>query len=77
MRGGEPGEWTLLALVEWNGTPLFEQVQLVTLDGFGESTIADTVPPGLAGTSIKLQAFATHPTRKGLATSDPVAVKFK
>jgi hypothetical protein len=76
-RGAEPYEWTLLALIDVNGTATFEQLNLVQLDGYGESTISDTVPSGLAGTTITLQAFATHPVRKGVAVSDAVVVQFQ
>jgi len=76
-RGGEPNEWTLLALVDYDGSPTFEQMSLVALDGFGEATNAGVVPPGLAGRTITLQAFATRAARHGLATSAPAVVRFQ
>jgi hypothetical protein len=76
-RGGEPNELMLLAMVDVDGSPTFAQLDVVTLDAFGEATIAGVVPPHLAGTTITLQAFATRRARHGLEASVEVVVGFK
>ena len=75
-RGGEPGELTLLAVVDISGTPTFVQVDLTTLDSFGEATLSDTAPSGLSGMTFTIEAYATRPGRGGLAVSSRVTVAF-
>ena len=76
-RGGEPGGLTLLAVTDIDGTPTFDELALTTLDSFGESTLSDIVPSGLAGMTFTLEAYATRPLRRGLEISSKLVLRFQ
>lgn len=77
VRGGDPLEACLIALVEANGVALFEPLQVTLLDGSGECSLVDVMPPGLAGNRFRVQALATRSGRGGLASSSVVEVVCK
>jgi len=69
-RGGASGGMVLLALTAVNGAPLFVPFFLGALDGYGDHTLAATLPQGLAGLKLSVTAFATRHSG-GVADSSP------
>jgi len=72
-RGGASGGMVLLALTAVNGAPLFVPFLLGALDGYGDHTLAATVPQGLAGLELSVTAFATR-HGGGVADSSPATI---
>src|SRR5688572_18905026 len=54
---GAPAGLVLLAVVDFDGTPMFVPALLGTFDAFGGWTHSETIPPGLSGTVWTLQGF--------------------
>ena len=76
-RGGGPGQLTLVAVTDINGSPTFTVLAVNPLDANGEMQFADTVPPGLSGTTMSLLSLATRAGKHGLADSIVETITFK
>lgn len=61
IRNGPPAGLAGLYLVELNGVPLFAPIAFLHLDGFGESSLNGTVPPGLVDVDCRFRAYAIGP----------------
>lgn len=72
----EPNVLCALLLVAVNGTPTSVLVDLGTADPFGERTYVDTIPPGLAGTTASLLAFAQD-SSAGVVVSSIAELTFR
>ncbi len=64
-RGDVPaGNLMLIAVVDVSGTPTFQVIALDAADATQALAITDTVPPGLAGTTMTFQSFAIGRRRR-------------
>lgn len=57
-RGGRPNFPTALELVSYGGSPVGAFIEISALDGSGAHSISGVVPPGLAGLTLELRAWA-------------------
>jgi len=57
-RGGRAGATTALYLVDVDGAPAFDLLDVGRLGPYGERTLSGTVPPGLAGLKLGFRAYA-------------------
>ena len=70
---GPPGNPAGLVLTALNGAPRFDLVAVATFDASGSALLASgTVPPGLAGNSITLRAFAIDASGRIVDSIDEV-----
>lgn len=72
----EPSVLTLLALVDVGTAPAFTILDFGPADGLGERSLAASVPPGLAGLDVGLQAFAAD-SRLGTVASSVERLRFQ
>lgn len=62
----------MTALIDLNGTPLFAMLDLAFFDADGDYELADTIPPGLAGSVATFQCFAQKAPRGTRASAPEV-----
>lgn len=76
-RAGVSGSLALLTLEELDGAPLFQIVQLTTLDSNGEWILSAKVPSGLTGHVVGLRTYAQKdPTQGGVISTELAYVTF-
>jgi hypothetical protein len=77
-RAGVSGSLALMTLEDLDGTPLFQFLQLTTLDSNGEWIFSAKVPSGLTGHEVGLRTYAQKdPTKGGVISTDLAYVTFQ
>jgi FG-GAP repeat protein/VCBS repeat protein len=77
-RAGVSGSLALMTLEDLDGTPLFQFLQLTTLDSNGEWIFSTKVPSGLTGHEVGLRTYAQKdPTKGGVISTDLAYVTFQ
>jgi hypothetical protein len=77
-RAAAPGALALMTLEELDGVPLFQIVQITTLDSNGEWVFSAKVPSGLTGHVAGLRTYAQkNPTLGGVLATEPAYVTFQ
>jgi hypothetical protein len=76
MWTGDASNLALLALMAIDGIPMFVPASISTFDGNGVWSFSDTVPAGLSGMEMTLQAYGFVPTGKAQASNE-VTVAFQ
>lgn len=71
----EPSVLTALAIVEVGSIPTFNILDLGPADSLGERTLSATVPTGLSGLDLSLQAFADD-SKQGVVASAVLQLTF-
>jgi Tol biopolymer transport system component len=73
---GGSGTQLMVAIVGLNGVPLFSPLVFSNFDVNGVWTLSNTVPAGLSGNSLTLQAFGFIPSGKP-DSSNPATIRFQ
>jgi hypothetical protein len=77
-RAGVTGSLALMTLEELDGVPMFQFLQLTTLDTNGEWILSAKVPSGLTGHQVALRTYAQKdPTRGGVISTELAYVNFQ
>jgi hypothetical protein len=77
-RAGVTGSLALMTLEELDGVPMFQFLQLTTLDANGEWIFSAKVPSGLTGHVAGLRTYAQKdPTHGGVLSTDLAYVSFQ